>query len=240
MVGLLSLFVFASQGMGVLMICALPNPRFGLSFASLWGVLSFSICGMSFPAMAMHPMLHGVSYLFPSDDIYYPPLCQLRPRRLALVVGMAFLGSTHRICPLALAFLHEIQDDYHPNPIHALGACVASIFLLMRLVQLEVIPRGCSARRNIPSFNSTVCLCRAKPTNRTEPESYGSLTIIICINPFATPCATYLPTEGLIIFLLVVPLIYPIVYAFIYNEEVVRDVPVVVVDATIAVCRATL
>ena len=35
---------------------------------------------------------------------------------------------------------------------------------------------------------------------------------------------------GLIIFLLVVPAIYPILYAFIYNEEVVRDVPVVVVD----------
>ena len=35
---------------------------------------------------------------------------------------------------------------------------------------------------------------------------------------------------GLIIFLLVVPVIYPIIYAFIYNEEVVRDVPVVVVD----------
>lgn len=70
MVGLLSLFVFASQGMGVLMICALPNPRFGLSFASLWGVLSFSICGMSFPAMAMHPMLHGVSYLFPLRHYY--------------------------------------------------------------------------------------------------------------------------------------------------------------------------
>lgn len=35
---------------------------------------------------------------------------------------------------------------------------------------------------------------------------------------------------GLIIFLLVVPVIYPILYAFIYNNEVVRDVPVVVVD----------
>ena len=70
MLGVLSLFVFASQGMGVLMICALPNPRFGLSFASLWGVLSFSICGMSFPAMAMHPMLHGVSYLFPLRHYY--------------------------------------------------------------------------------------------------------------------------------------------------------------------------
>ena len=64
MLGLLSLFVVASQGMGVLMICALPNPRLGLSFASLWGVISFSICGMSFPAMAMHPVLHGLSYLF--------------------------------------------------------------------------------------------------------------------------------------------------------------------------------
>ena len=70
MLGVLSLFVFASQGMGVLMICALPNPRFGLSFASLWGVLSFSICGMSFPAMAIHPMLHGVSYLFPLRHYY--------------------------------------------------------------------------------------------------------------------------------------------------------------------------
>ena len=135
MVGLLSLFVFASQGMGVLMICALPNPRFGLSFASLWGVLSFSICGMSFPAMAMHPHAPRSELPLPSETLL-SPLCQLRPRRLALVVGMAFLGSTHRICPLALAFLHEIQDDYHPNPIHALGACVAA-FLLMRLVQLE-------------------------------------------------------------------------------------------------------
>ena len=41
---------------------------------------------------------------------------------------MAFLGSTHRICPLALAFLHEIQDDYHEDSIHALGACVAAFF----------------------------------------------------------------------------------------------------------------
>lgn len=70
MLGLLSLFVVASQGMGVLMICALPNPRLGLSFASLWGVISFSICGMSFPAMAMHPVLHGLSYLFPLRHYY--------------------------------------------------------------------------------------------------------------------------------------------------------------------------
>lgn len=64
------LMVLASQGLGVLMICALPVPRLGLSFASLWGVISFSICGMSFPAMAMHPVLHGLSYLFPLRHYY--------------------------------------------------------------------------------------------------------------------------------------------------------------------------
>ena len=49
----------------VLMIGTLPTLRLGLSFASLWGVLSFSMCGLSFPAMAMHPVLQGLANLFP-------------------------------------------------------------------------------------------------------------------------------------------------------------------------------
>ena len=47
------------------MIGTLPTLRLGLSFASLWGVLSFSMCGLSFPAMAMHPVLQGLANLFP-------------------------------------------------------------------------------------------------------------------------------------------------------------------------------
>jgi ABC-2 type transport system permease protein len=57
--------VLASQCMGVVMIGTLPTLRLGLSFASLWGVLSFSICGLSFPAMAMHPTLQALANLFP-------------------------------------------------------------------------------------------------------------------------------------------------------------------------------
>ena len=57
--------VLASQGMGVLMIGTLPTLRLGLSFASLWGVLSFSMCGLSFPAMGMHPTLQALTNLFP-------------------------------------------------------------------------------------------------------------------------------------------------------------------------------
>lgn len=65
MIGIMSLFVLAAQGLGVLMIAALPTLRMGLSFASLWGVISFSISGMSYPVMAMHPTLQGLAWLFP-------------------------------------------------------------------------------------------------------------------------------------------------------------------------------
>lgn len=36
--------------------------------------------------------------------------------------------------------------------------------------------------------------------------------------------------EGVLIFFIVVPLVYPLLYSWIYNNEVVREVPVCVVD----------
>ena len=36
--------------------------------------------------------------------------------------------------------------------------------------------------------------------------------------------------EGVLIFFILVPLAYPLLYSWIYNNEVVREVPVVVVD----------
>lgn len=57
--------IIGVQGLGVFMFAMLPTLRMSLSFASLWGVISFSICGMSYPVMAMHPTLQGLSLLFP-------------------------------------------------------------------------------------------------------------------------------------------------------------------------------
>lgn len=57
--------IIGAQGLGVFMFAMLPTLRMSLSFASLWGVISFSICGMSYPVMAMHPTLQGLSLLFP-------------------------------------------------------------------------------------------------------------------------------------------------------------------------------
>ena len=62
--GMLGL-ILASQGLAIFMYGVTPILRLALSSASLWGVLSFSITGFSFPVMAMHPTLQALSNLFP-------------------------------------------------------------------------------------------------------------------------------------------------------------------------------
>ena len=47
------------------MIGTFPMLRLGLSFASLWGVISLSVAGFSFPVMAMPKMIQALSNLFP-------------------------------------------------------------------------------------------------------------------------------------------------------------------------------
>ena len=73
--GLMALYILACQGLGLAFFTLLPTLRLGLSAASLWGVLSFSICGMSFPVMAMHPTLQGVAWLFPLRHYYVLYVC---------------------------------------------------------------------------------------------------------------------------------------------------------------------
>lgn len=59
------LLVIASQAVGVFMIGVLPTLRLGLSFASLFGMISFSIVGFSFPVQGMDPTLQALARLFP-------------------------------------------------------------------------------------------------------------------------------------------------------------------------------
>lgn len=64
------LLVLASQSFGVFLFGLFTTLRLALSTASLWGVISFSISGMSFPVMAMHPTLQALANLFPLRHYY--------------------------------------------------------------------------------------------------------------------------------------------------------------------------
>ena len=65
MLSALFLLVIASRAVGIFMIGVLPTFRMGLSFASLFGMLAFSIVGFSFPVLGMDPTLQALSNMFP-------------------------------------------------------------------------------------------------------------------------------------------------------------------------------
>ena len=55
-------------------------------------------------------------------------------------------------------------------------------------------------------------------------------SILDCCYIWREELKQMLKDEGVLIFCIVVPLLYPLLYSWIYNNEVVREVPVVVVD----------
>ncbi len=59
------LMVIASQGFGIFLAALLPSPRWAMSLASLWGVVSFSISGFSFPIEGMSGAIQMVTNMFP-------------------------------------------------------------------------------------------------------------------------------------------------------------------------------
>lgn len=65
------LTVFASQGFGVFFFGIFSGKmRLAMCLCSLWGILSFSLAGFTYPVLAMSPVLEGASWLFPLRHYY--------------------------------------------------------------------------------------------------------------------------------------------------------------------------
>lgn len=59
------LFVIASQALGVFFTSIVPNPRLSMTLAALFGILSFSFVGFSFPVQSMYGAVGIFSWLMP-------------------------------------------------------------------------------------------------------------------------------------------------------------------------------
>lgn len=71
MLGLSVLTVVACQGFGVFLFGLMAGEmRLTMCICSLWGILSFSIAGFTFPVTAMSPFLRFLSYWFPLRHYY--------------------------------------------------------------------------------------------------------------------------------------------------------------------------
>lgn len=68
-----------------------------------------------------------------------------------------------------------------------------------------------------------------KNSDKRHNDENSNLIVSICYIWWIEMRNT-IKDEGVLIFFVIVPLLYPLLYSWIYNNEVVRDVPVVVVD----------
>lgn len=64
------LAVLGAQGFAVFMFGMIPSLRMAMSTCSLWGVLSFSMVGTTYPIIAMDAPLQAASWLFPMRHYY--------------------------------------------------------------------------------------------------------------------------------------------------------------------------
>ncbi len=65
MLAAMLLFVMALQGVSIFFVCVAPSLRIALSMGGLFGVVSFSLAGISFPAEAMYPTFHLLTDILP-------------------------------------------------------------------------------------------------------------------------------------------------------------------------------
>lgn len=112
---LMLLFILAAQALGITMIGLLPDFRLGLSLACLWGVISFSISGFSFPADAMHPALRALCNLFPLRH-YFLVYVDQALNGLPLRYSALELACLAAFCLLPLTVLSRLKRAFkHPK-----------------------------------------------------------------------------------------------------------------------------
>jgi ABC-2 type transport system permease protein len=94
--------IIAAQGMGLILLGIFYNYRFALNIACLWGMITFSISGFSFPALAMHLSLQAVGYLFPLRHFF---LVYADQALNGLPLGYSAYHYAAMLLFMALAFL---------------------------------------------------------------------------------------------------------------------------------------
>ncbi|WP_028910305.1 ABC transporter permease [Prevotella sp. AGR2160] len=65
-----TLVVLACQSFGVFAFGLMPSLRMSMSICSLWSVVSFSVCGATFPLTSMDPPIQAMAQLFPLRHYY--------------------------------------------------------------------------------------------------------------------------------------------------------------------------
>ena len=67
---LVVLFVVVQQALAVFLVGLVPEQHMSICVGAIYGMLSFTMSGFSYPVTAMIPFMQGFSYIFPLRHYY--------------------------------------------------------------------------------------------------------------------------------------------------------------------------
>lgn len=102
------LMVIASQSFGVFLSGLLPSPRWAMSIASLWGVVSFSISGFSFPIEGMSGSIQALTNLFPLRH-YFMIYCNQALLGYPITEALIHYAALATFCLLSIIVLPRLK-----------------------------------------------------------------------------------------------------------------------------------
>lgn len=102
------LMVAASQSFGLFIAALLPSPRWAISIASLWGVVSFSISGFSFPIEGMSGSIQLLTNLFPLRH-YFMIYCNQALLGYPISESLIHYAALFCFCMLPLFTLRRLK-----------------------------------------------------------------------------------------------------------------------------------
>lgn len=112
----MALLVLASQSFAVFIVGVLPNLRLSLSICSLIGILSFSVCGISFPVESMYGGIGVFSYIIPFR-YYFLIYVDQALNGIAIYYSRWFYVALLCFPPAAMLLMHRIKR-HCLNPVY--------------------------------------------------------------------------------------------------------------------------
>lgn len=101
-------YILAYQSIGVVLISVLANMRLALSIGGGYSVLAFTFSGLTFPLVAMSPIMHMAAYIFPLT-LYIDIFIDQALRGAPVIYTMPYLGYMMLFMLLAGIFYPRIK-----------------------------------------------------------------------------------------------------------------------------------
>ena len=201
------LLVFAAQSMGLFLAAVIPQQHMSVSIGAIYGALSFSMSGFSYPADAMPAPLQALANIFPLrhyyltysdvamfgtgfDHIWPHFVMQLLMLVPGLVGGLLLQRQSTDEAQGLLDDEEPLADETAAN---------------VKLIDPRDLPNT-PLRRRVVDFLKDVW------------------------DVFTIELHSIFTDGGVMVIFFVATLLYPFIFAAIYKNEQVRDVPVAVVD----------